>query len=182
MRKFLIACLICFAAVNGALLVSHALAQSGGQAGKHKGRPPAPPPPRCPDLGVGVYAFVRELPGQPALGEHEIAVTYSVRNNGNAPYAAASANTQSVALEYVTPAGTTQIATAPAISAESEGAAVVLGQGASVRGAIRVQLPPEARGRPLRLRLAYVTAGYGAQAPDCSLTNNSLNLPPPPHD
>jgi hypothetical protein len=175
MRRYFIACLICFAVVNGAIVMGQALAQSG-QASKQKERPQPPPMPRCPDLGVGAYAFVRELPGQPALGEHEIAVTYSVRNNGTAPYAAANAAAQSVALEYVSPAGATQLAIAPAITASGEGGGVVLGQGASERGMIRAALPPEARGRQLRLRLLYAGAGYGAPVNDCGLTNNSVNL------
>ncbi|MEZ5996648.1 MAG: hypothetical protein R3C25_12950 [Hyphomonadaceae bacterium] len=180
MRKILIACLIGFMAVNGIMLTEQALAQSqgGGQQGKQKQRPP-PPPPRCADLGVGTYTFVTALPGQAPLAENEIALTYRVRNDGNAPYVAASAGEQSVALESVTPAGTTQLASTPAISAPDGGGALILGQGASQNGTLRVALPPEARGRPLRLRLVYSADGVHQRVNDCNMGNNTVMLARP---
>src|SRR5690606_3725301 len=114
--KALIACMVGLAALNGAALMSDALAQQGGQQGKQKSRPPPPPPPRCPDLGVGTAAYLTEVPGEAPLGENEIAVSWQVRNDGNTPFLAARIEDTSVALEYSTPAGPTRIAIAPAIT------------------------------------------------------------------
>jgi hypothetical protein len=177
MRSAMVACLIGVAVVGGVLVTSQALAQSGQQQQqKQKQRPPPPPPPRCPDLGVGTTAFVTELPGQPPLAGGEVAITWSVRNDGNSPYGAAAADDTLVALEFTTAAGVTRIATTPAIAATADGGAVVLAQGHSVRGAIRGVLPPESAGRRLRLRLVYDLHDPHRAIPDCSESNNTVNL------
>src|SRR5262245_48905252 len=123
MRKALIACLVGLAALNGALVMSDALApqQGGGQPqGKQKSRPPPPPPPRCPDLGVGTVPYLTTVPGQAALGENEIAVSWQVRNDGNAAFVAQTPEETQVALEFTTAAGPTRIAIAPAITTLNE--------------------------------------------------------------
>lgn len=176
MRRVVIACLIGLAAINGVLVTSQALAQSGQQKQKDKGRPPPPPPPRCPDLGVGTTSFVNELPGQAPLAENEIAVTWQVRNDGNTPFAAARPEDTSVALEYTSPAGATRLAAVPAITATNADGVIVLAHGHSVRGAIRAVLPPEAQGRRLRLKLVYASEGTRRGIPDCNEINNTVNL------
>jgi hypothetical protein len=169
--------LIAVAAINGALVTSQALAQNQQQ--KQKERPPPPPPPRCPDLGVGTTAFVTALPGQTPLAEGEVAVTWSVRNDGNTPFGAANIEDQMVALEYTTAAGATRLAAVPAITTLNEDGIVVLAHGHSVRGAIRAVVPPEAAGRRLRLRLVYASEGTRRGIPDCNEGNNVVNLQRP---
>ncbi len=178
MRKIVVACLVGLMAVNGAIITNDALAQQQQRSSKQKdkGRPPPPPAPRCPDLGVGTIAFVSELPGQPPLADGEIAVTYAVRNDGNAPYAAVNADYTSVALEYTTAAGATRLAVVPAITTVNEEGRVALSYGHSVRGAIRAVVPAEAQGRRLRLRLVYASEGTRSGIPDCNENNNTVNL------
>jgi hypothetical protein len=177
MRKALIACLIGVAAIQGALVTGQALAQSQRQ--KQKERPAPPGPPRCPDLGVGTTAFVSELAGQAPLADGEVAVTWQVRNDGNMPFAAASIEDQSVALEYITAAGATRLAAVPAIASLNEDGIVYLAHGHNVRGAIRAIVPPEAAGRRLRLRLVYASEGTRQGIPDCSEANNVAPLQRP---
>jgi hypothetical protein len=174
MRNALIACLVGLGAINGLMVAGQALAQ--GQQQKQKERQPPPPPPRCPDLGVGATAFVAELPGQPPLAEGEIAVTWQVRNDGNTPFGARAIEDQMVVLEYTTAAGPTQLAITPAITVTNADGAIVLAHGHSVRGAIRAIVPPEASGRRLRLRLVYSSEDTRRGIPDCSDSNNVVNL------
>ena len=169
-------------ALNGVVVMSDALAQQqqGGGKGKGKGeRPTPPPPPRCPDLGVGTTAFLTEVPGGAPLVANEVAISWQVRNDGNTPFAASGAADQSVALEYTTPAGPTQLARTPAIAVGADGH-VLLAQNHAVRGVIRAVLPAEAMGRRLRLRLVYATEGTRAGIPDCNEANNIAPLPRPP--
>lgn len=180
MRKALIACMVGLAALNGAALMSDALAQQGGQQGKQKSRPPPPPPPRCPDLGVGTAAYLTEVPGEAPLGENEIAVSWHVRNDGNTPFLAARIEDTSVALEYSTPAGPTRIAIAPAITTLDADGRVFLAYAHGVRGVVRGVVPEEAAGRRLRLRLVYASEGTRAGIPDCNEANNTAPLPPRP--
>jgi hypothetical protein len=181
MRKAVMACLIGLAAINGAFVTSQALAQQGQGKQREKAptRPQAPIP-RCPDLGVGTTAFVTEVPGGPPLAQGEIAVTWQVRNDGNAMFAARSPDDTSVALEYTSPAGATRLAAVPAITVLDEEGHVRLTYGQSVRGMIRAVVPPEAAGRRLRLRLVYANEGSRRGIPDCNEANNSVNLIRPP--
>ena len=180
MRKAVIACLVGLAALNGAVVMSDALAQQqqGGQ-GKQKGRPSPPPAARCPDLGVGTTAYITEVPGGAPLAPNELAVSWQVRNDGNTPFGAEAATDQSVALEYTTPAGATRLAITPAIAVGANGH-VLLAQNHAVRGVIRAVLPAEAQGRRLRLRLVYSSEGTRYGIPDCNEANNVAPLPRPP--
>lgn len=181
MRKAIVACLVGLLALNGAVVMSDALAQQqGGAKGKSK-QPPRPTQqaPRCPDLGVGTTAYLSEAPGGAPLAANEVAITWQVRNDGNTPFGAASAADQSVALEYTTPAGVTQLARTPALEVGADGH-VLLAQNHSVRGVIRAVLPPEAQGRRLRLRLVYASEGSRYGIPDCNEANNVAPLPPRP--
>lgn len=184
MRKAVVACVLGLLALNGAIVMSDALAQQQGPSGskgkgKDKSRPPVPPPPRCPDLGVGTTAYMTQVPGGAPLAPNEIAVSWQVRNDGNTPFGAATAADQSVALEYTTAAGATRLASTPAIAVGADGH-VLLAQNHSVRGVIRAVLPPEAQGRRLRLRLVYASEGTRAGVPDCNDANNIVPLPPRP--
>lgn len=182
MRKALMACLVGLLALNGALMMSDALAQQGGQQpqGKQKSRPPPPPPPRCPDLGVGTVTYLTSVPGQAALGENEVAVSWQVRNDGNAAFVAATPEETSVALEFTTAAGPTRIAIAPAITTLNEDGRVFLAYNHSVPGVLRGIVPAEAAGRRLRLRLVYASEGTRRGIPDCNEANNTAPLPPRP--
>jgi hypothetical protein len=181
MRKALVSCLIGVALVGGMLTVSPLAEGQQRQKQKQKQgeRPPPPPTPRCPDLGVGTTAFVSELPGQAPLVEGEVAITWQVRNDGNMPFAAARIEDQSVALEYTTAAGATQLATVPAIATLNEDGIVYLAHGHNVRGAIRAIVPAEAAGRRLRLRLVYASESTRQGIPDCSEANNVAPLQRP---
>jgi hypothetical protein len=184
MRKAVMACLIGLAAINGAFVTSQALAQQGQGQKQKQGAPPTarpqPPIPRCPDLGVGTTAFVTEVPGGPPLATGEIAVSWSVRNDGNAMFAAARPEDTSVALEYTSPAGATRLAAVPAITIVDEEGHVRLTYGQSVRGLIRAVVPAEAAGRRLRLRLVYASEGARRGIPDCNEANNTVTLQRPP--
>lgn len=181
MRNVLIACLVGLAALNGAVLMGDALAQQqGGAQGKQKGRPPAPPAPRCPDLGVGTVAFVSEVPGEAPLGPNEIALSWQVRNDGNTAFLALNPADTSVALEYTTPAGPTRIAITPAITTLDADGRVFLAYNHGVRGYLRGVVPAEAAGRRLRLRLIYASEGSRGGIPDCNEANNTAPLPPRP--
>jgi hypothetical protein len=184
MRKAVMACLIGLAAIDGAFVTSQALAQQGqGKQKQKQGAPPTrpqPPVPRCPDLGVGTTAFLTEVPGGPPLATGEIAVTWAVRNDGNAMFAAARPEDTSVALEYTSPAGATRLAAVPAITVVDEEGHVRLTYGQSVRGLIRAVVPPEAMGRRLRLRLVYASEGSRRGIPDCNEANNTVMLQRPP--
>ncbi|MEZ5962075.1 MAG: hypothetical protein R3C30_16875 [Hyphomonadaceae bacterium] len=180
MRNALLACLVGLAALNGAVVMSDALAQQQGGQGKQKGRPPPPPPPRCPDLGVGTVAYLTEVPGEAPLGPDEIAVSWQVRNDGTSPFVAADVADTSVALEYTTAAGATRIAIAPAITTVNEEGRVFLAYAHGVRGVVRGVVPAEAAGRRLRLRLVYASEGSRRGIPDCSEANNTAPLPPRP--
>jgi len=183
MRKLVIACLVGVAFAAAALDVGQAMAQNrGGQQDKQKGRPPPPPLRRCPDLGIGRYAFLTSVPGGAPLGQNEIAVRWDVHNDGNASYEASDRSEQSVVLEFTSPAGARQVATTAvplAAEATTEGS-VRLAQGASWNGLTRAQLPPEARGRRLRLRLIYAADGFSRPINDCDLGNNTVDLTVPP--
>lgn len=182
MRRVIIACLVGLAALNGAMVMSDALAQQGGQQGKQKekSRPPPRPAPRCPDLGVGTVAYVNQVPGGAALAPNEIAVSWQVRNDGNTPFLAAAVDDTSVALEYTSPAGATRIAIAPAITTLDEDGRVFLAYAHAVRGVVRGVIPAEAAGRRLRLRLVYASEGSRVGIPDCNEANNTAPLPPRP--
>src|SRR5262245_25182879 len=111
MRKLVIACLVGLAFTATALDVGQALAQNrGGQQGKQKQRPQAPRLRRCPDLGIGRYAFLSAVPGEAPLRANEIAVRWDVHNDGNASYEASTPAEQSVVLEFTSPAGARQVA------------------------------------------------------------------------
>lgn len=176
MRNALIACLVGVGLVGGMLAASPLAQGQQQQKQKDKQRPARPPPPRCPDLGVGTTAFVSELPGQPPLADGEIAVTWQVRNDGNTPFGARSVEDQMVALEYTTPAGPTRLAAVPAITTLNADGFVYLAHGHGVRGAIRAIVPAEAAGRRLRLRLVYAGEGTRRGIPDCNEANNVVNL------
>jgi hypothetical protein len=183
MRKALMACLIGLIALNGAVVISDALAQQGGQQqgkGKDKGRPPPPPPARCPDLGVGTVAYMTVVPGEAPLGANEVAVSWQVRNDGNTPFVAQTVADTSVALEYTTAAGPTRISIAPAITTLGEDGRVFLAYNHGVRGVVRGVIPAEAAGRRLRLRLVYSSEGTRRGIPDCNEANNTAPLPPRP--
>jgi hypothetical protein len=124
---------------------------------------------------VGRSAFLSAIPGEAPLGEHEIAVQWDVHNDGTAPYEAAAPADQSVALEFTTPAGARQIAVTPVPMTATSGS-VTLEQGGSWHGYTRALLPPEARNRPLRLRLIYAADGYHRAINDCDTNNNMVNL------
>lgn len=180
MRKQVIAVILALMAVNGAIVLGDAFAQGGGrgqQGGKQKGPPPPAPPPRCADLGVGGSAFMTSIPGQAPLGENEIAVRWTVHNDGDAAYVAGGASEQSVALEFTSPAGARQLAATPAPMSAQAGS-VMLAPGETWHGYIRTQLPPEARGRRLRLRLVYAADGFHRLPNDCDTTNNTANVAP----
>jgi hypothetical protein len=181
MRKLILACLVSLAAAQGVILTSQALAQQqgGGQQGKQKSRPAPPPPPRCPDLGVGTTAYLTEAPGGP-LAPNEVAISWQVRNDGNAPFVARDVSDTSVALEYTSPAGVTRIAIAPAITTLDEDGRVMLAYNHAVRGIVRGVIPAEAAGRRLRLRLVYSSERSRAGIPDCNEANNIAPLPHPP--
>jgi len=182
MRNVLIACLVGLAALNGAMLVSDALAQQqgGGQAGKQKSRPPPPPAARCPDLGVGTAIYLSEVPGEAPLAPNEVAVSWQVRNDGNTPFLALRPEDTSVALEFTTAAGPTRIAAVPAITTLDEDGRVFLAYAHGVRGVVRGVVPAEAAGRRLRLRLVYASEGSRGGIPDCNAANNTAPLPPRP--
>ena len=185
MRKVVMACLLGFAALQGVMVTSQALAQGQqqqGGKGKGKGAPSRPTPQvaRCPDLGVGTTAFVTEVPGQAPLGPNEIAVTWQVRNDGNTPFVTGNVADTSVALEYTTAAGPTRIAIAPAITTLDADGHVSLASAHAVRGVVRGVVPPEAMGRRLRLRLVYASEGTRRGIPDCNEANNVAPLPPRP--
>lgn len=184
MRKALMACLIGLIALNGAVVISDALAQQRGQQssskGKGKTRPPPPPPPRCADLGVGTVAYMTAIPGEAPLGAEEVAVSWQVRNDGNAPFVAQTVADTSVALEFTTAAGPTRIAIAPAITTLNEDGRVFLAFNHGVRGVLRGVIPAEAAGRRLRLRLVYSSEGTRRGIPDCNESNNTAPVPPRP--
>ncbi len=117
--------------------------------------------------------------GAGALAPNEVAISWQVRNDGNTPFGSAAAADQSVALEYTTPAGATQLASAPAIAVGADGH-VLLAQNHAVRGVIRAVIPAEAQGRPLRLRLIYASEGSRYGIPDCNEANNVAPLQRPP--
>jgi len=181
MRKLVIAGILGLIAINGAFVLGDAFAQSGGQQhqkGKDKGPPPPAPPPRCADLGVGSATRLTAVPGEAPLGEHEIAVRWDVHNDGTAPYVSTGVADQSVALEFMSPGGVHQIAsTQVPANAQADGG-VTLAQGDAWHGYIRAQLPPEARGRRLRLRLVYAADGFHRAVNDCDTTNNTVSLAP----
>lgn len=172
-------------AVAGAALVAQpAEAQQSRGKGKDKAKtpPPPPPPPRCPDLAVSTYTFLAQGANGAPLGANEIALQWSVNNAGTRAYEGSNAG-QSLTLEYLSPSGAHQVATAPlpeaAPAADSATpasvAGVSLGQGQFWHGVLRATLPPEAARRRLRLRLDYVTDGYHPPN-DCDLGNNQIDL------
>jgi hypothetical protein len=173
MRKALILGLACLALSGGV-----ALAQQGG---REKQRPPPPRPPvaRCPDLALGAYAYVSAVPGGDPLAPDEVALQWNVSNGGNAPYAARSAEAQSLSLEYISAGGVQQLAATPIPQQSDAASGVSLGQGQSWRGYLRAHMPPEARRRTLRLRIAY--GGDGRLPPnDCDTANNEVVITRPP--
>lgn len=178
MLAALVLCTACFAIVT--IASEPALAQQSGGKGKDKNeRPPPPPPPRCPDLALATYQFVSTVPNGPPLADGEVAILYDVRNSGSAPYTAA-AQGQSLTFEYTTPGGPQQIATITIpTSDQAANSAVQLAQGQSWRGYLRTPMPPEARRRPLRLRITYASDFYHRPANDCDTGNNEavVHLP-----
>lgn len=134
---------------------------------------------RCPDLGLGAYAYVTAIPGADPLGADEVALQWSISNGGTAPYMAGNAGSQSLVLEYSSAGGVQQVGATPIPQQTDATGGVSLGQGQSWRGYLRVNLPPEARRRNLRLRIAY--AGDGRTlANDCDIANNEVAITRPP--
>lgn len=172
-KSMLAALMLCTACFAVATIASEpAQAQQGKAKGKDKERPPPPPLVRCPDLALATYQFVTTVPNAAPLGEGEVALLYDVRNSGSAPYAA-SPTGQTLTFEYTSPGGTTQIAQIPIPDAsQAVDGAVLLGQGQSWRGYLRANLPPEARRRPLRLRISYASDIYHRATNDCDTGNN----------
>jgi hypothetical protein len=134
----------------------------------------ATPVPPCPDLTPGIYTYVSEIPNGEPLAPGEVALQWTVGNEGTAPYVAANATAQSLALEYVTASGVHELAVTPLPAANAQGQ-VVLGHRQTWRGYMRVQMTPEAMRRTLRLHVRY--AGDGRTSPnDCDLTNNEVTI------
>ncbi|MBS0384065.1 MAG: hypothetical protein JSS00_01795, partial [Proteobacteria bacterium] len=84
-----------------------------GQRGQSHETPPPPPIPRCADLAVTALGFASSIPGEAALAADEVALQYDVHNAGTAMYVAPSGASQSLSLEYTTPGGVHEVATAP---------------------------------------------------------------------
>lgn len=178
MRGALAAIALSVAILGGSFAVEQALAQQGGQQSKQKARPAPPPPMRCPDLAIGTYAFVSQIPGDAPLAPNEIAIQWIISNAGTAAYESRDPAALSLRLDFMTAAGAQPITSMAAPSPAPTGG-VMLAQHQSWHGYLRATLPPEAQRRRLRLRLSY--AGEDRIAPnDCSTTNNVLMLSPVP--
>lgn len=169
LRGMLVAGLICVAA-------SAAFAQGGGAgAGKGKAKPPPPPVARCADLAIANYGLAIAAADAPA---DEIAVSWEVRNAGNATYLSTAG--QSLALEFVTPGGAQQLAlTSLPQTADGQvavGSNAALAPGASWRGNLRATLTPESARWPLRLRVVYAPTPYATATNDCDTGNNTIEF------
>lgn len=173
MLAALVLCTACFAVATIAGDPAQAqVAKQGKGKGKEGERPPPPPLIRCPDLALATYQFVTAVPNAAPLADGEVALMYDVRNSGSAPYAA-SPTGQTLTFEYTSPGGTTQIAQIPfPDAAQAVDGVVQLGQGQSWRGYLRANLSPEARRRPLRLRIGYASDIYHRAPNDCDTGNN----------
>lgn len=99
-------------------------------------------------------------------------------------YVSPGGASQVLSLEYTTPGGTHQVATAPlppqaagATAAAATGA--TLAQGQSWRGYMRMTLPMEARRWPLRLKLTFAQSSspYAARISDCDPDNDEVLVP-----
>jgi len=156
---------------------------SQNRNGHDTGPPPPPPIPRCADLAVTTLGFTTTVPGTP-LAAGEVALQYDVHNAGTSMYVASGGASQSLSLEYTTPGGTHQVATATlppqgtGATAASAGG-VSLAQGQSWRGYMRMTLPAEARRWPLRLKLSFAQSNspYAARISDCDLDNDQVVVP-----
>lgn len=177
MRKALILGLAFWAACG----VASAQQQQRGDVGidtpRHRTAQIATPVPICPDLTPGIYSYVPEIPNAAPLAPGEVALQWTVGNDGTGPYVAASAAAQSLVLEYTTAAGVRELAVTPLPAADAQGQ-VVLGHRQTWRGYMRVQMTPEALRRQLRLKVRY-EGDHRAPPNDCDLTNNEITLARP---
>ncbi|MBI3437464.1 MAG: hypothetical protein HY054_02205 [Proteobacteria bacterium] len=158
----------------------------GGQQGQQGHDTPQPPPPipRCADLAVTALGFSTSIPGGAPLAAGEVALQYDVHNAGTSMYMAPGGATQTLSLEYTTPSGTHQVASAP-LPPQRTGAtaaaagSVTLAQGQSWRGYMRMTLPMEARRWPLRLKLSFAQSNspYAARISDCDPDNDEVVVP-----
>jgi hypothetical protein len=197
MRKALVLTLIWLAAAGIAAAQMDPNADPQGQArlnrtpapsqnrnGHDTGPPPPPPIPRCADLAVTTLGFTTTVPGGTPLAAGEVALQYDVHNAGTSMYVAPGGASQSLSLEYTTPGGTHQVATATlppqatGTTAASAGG-VSLAQGQSWRGYMRMTLPAEARRWPLRLKLSFAQSNspYAARISDCDPDNDEVVVP-----
>lgn len=197
MHKAFILSLICLATANIAAAQDDRGRDPQGQAhlnrsndnnsnrnGQGPTRPPPPPIPRCADLAVTSLGFVSTIPREAPLAANEVALQYDVHNAGTSMYVAPSGASQSLSLEYSTPGGVHQIATASlppraAAATPASAAGVTLAEGASWRGYMRMTLPMEARRWPLRLKISFAQSSspYAARISDCDPDNDQVVVP-----
>jgi hypothetical protein len=171
---------------QGQAMLNRSPAASQNQNGRGHGHdtPPPPPIPRCADLAVTTLGFASSIPGSAPLAAGEVALQYDVHNAGTSMYVAPGGASQSLSLEYTTPSGTHQVASA-ALPQRAAGATaasaggVSLAQGQSWRGYMRMTLPAEARRWPLRLKLSFAQSNspYAARISDCDPDNDEVVVP-----
>jgi len=169
---------------QGQAMLNRTPTPSQNQNRGHDTTPPRPPIPRCADLAVTTLGFTSSIPGSTPLAAGEVALQYDVHNAGTSMYVAAGGASQSLSLEYTTPAGTHQVASAPlpqqaAGATAASAGGVSLAQGQSWRGYMRMTLPPEARRWPLRLKLSFAQSAspYAARISDCDPDNDQVVVP-----
>lgn len=131
----------------------------------------------CTDLAIVGWNGTRSVPGTP-LGTNEVALTFSVRNNGPLAYTAPDENKQWITLVMSTPRGP-QILARNVLPPSGSGP-VSLPSGGTWSGFVRATLPAGVTTTahpPVSLQLNYAPASTGWSPPrDCNTSNNALNV------
>jgi hypothetical protein len=131
----------------------------------------------CTDLAIVGWNGTRS-PASGPLAANEVALTYSVRNNGPLTYTAPDENKQWISLVMSTPTGPRVLA----INVLPPGGSgpVSLVAGGTWNGHVRATLPPgvtRTAHPPVSLQLNYAAASAGwTPALDCNTSNNRTNV------
>lgn len=131
----------------------------------------------CTDLAIVGWNGTRSVPGTP-LGPNEVALTFTVRNNGPLAYTAPDDNKQWITLVMSTPMGARILArnTLP----PSGSGPISLSSGGTWNGYLRATLPAgvtRTAHPPVSLQLNYAPASAGWSPPlDCNTPNNTVNV------
>jgi hypothetical protein len=133
--------------------------------------------PMCTDLAIVGWNGTRSPAGSP-LAANEVALTFSIRNNGPGAYSTPDENKQWISLVMSTPGGPRAIGMnvlPPSVSGPA-----TLPAGGTWNGHVRATLPPgvtRTAHPPVSLQLNYAPASAGWSPPlDCNTTNNRVTV------